>query len=118
MSVSKKCKFLVSYKEIFEENDIFFLVMEYCSGGDLEHQLNLGRVFTSEVLSILLFYFNLICQEIIKFIYDMGKALLTLEGEKIIHENIKGKKILIAGNGSFILGFFLFFFVFFVVVNI
>jgi serine/threonine protein kinase len=51
--------------------------------------------------------FNLLfkCKEIIKYIYEMSRALSTLKEEKIIHRDIKGKNILIANNGSFKLSY-------------
>jgi serine/threonine protein kinase len=49
MFASKKCKFLLSYKEVFEEGDYFFIVMEYCSGGDLQNKLDSGQKFTKNV---------------------------------------------------------------------
>jgi hypothetical protein len=47
--IAKECEFLVSYWEIFECEDYFCIKMEYCSLGDLQHQLDIGRVFTEKV---------------------------------------------------------------------
>jgi serine/threonine protein kinase len=47
--IAKESEFLVSYLEIFETEDFFCIKMEYCSLGDLQHQLDIGRVFTEKV---------------------------------------------------------------------
>jgi hypothetical protein len=47
--IAKESEFLVSYLEIFESEDYFCIKMEYCILGDLQHQLDIGRVFTEKV---------------------------------------------------------------------
>jgi hypothetical protein len=47
--IAKKCRYLVSYSEVFEWMDFFCIKMEYYSIGDLQHQFDSGRVFTEEV---------------------------------------------------------------------
>jgi serine/threonine protein kinase len=47
--IAKECEFLVSYLEIFESEDYFCIKMEYYSLGDLQHQLDIGRIFTEKV---------------------------------------------------------------------
>jgi hypothetical protein len=49
LMIAKESKFVVSYLDIFEWEDYFCIKMEYCILGDLEHQLNLGKIFTEEV---------------------------------------------------------------------
>jgi hypothetical protein len=49
MIVAKECDYLVSYSEIFEWGDYFCIKMEYCSKGDIQSELDKGRVFTEEV---------------------------------------------------------------------
>jgi serine/threonine protein kinase len=47
--IAKESEFLVSYLEIFETEDCFCIKMEYCVLGDLQHQFDIGRVFTEKV---------------------------------------------------------------------
>jgi serine/threonine protein kinase len=47
--IAKESEFLVSYLEIFESEDYFCIKMEYCSLGDLQHQLDVGKVFAEKV---------------------------------------------------------------------
>jgi serine/threonine protein kinase len=47
--VSKECRYLVSYTETFEWEKFFCIKMEYFSNGDLQFQLDNGRIFTEEV---------------------------------------------------------------------
>jgi serine/threonine protein kinase len=49
LMIAKKSEFLVSYLEIFESGDYFCIKMEYCSLGDLQHQMDIGRIFTEKV---------------------------------------------------------------------
>jgi serine/threonine protein kinase len=47
--VAKESRFLVSYTEVFEWRDCFCIKMEYCILGDLQHQFDVGKIFTEEV---------------------------------------------------------------------
>jgi serine/threonine protein kinase len=61
LTVDKRNGFLIRYTEVFEENEFYGIVMEYCSKGDLQKVLDSGKVFTKEVLfreTLLLFYFR------------------------------------------------------------
>jgi serine/threonine protein kinase len=49
LTISKECKYLISYSETFEWGDYFCIKMEYCNGGDLQSALDEGRIFTEEV---------------------------------------------------------------------
>jgi serine/threonine protein kinase len=47
--IAKKSRYLVSYTETFEWENYFCIKMEYCKLGDLQHQLDNGRIFTEKV---------------------------------------------------------------------
>jgi serine/threonine protein kinase len=47
--VAKDSSYLISYSEIFEWGDYFCIKMEYCEKGDIQSELDKGRVFTEEV---------------------------------------------------------------------
>jgi hypothetical protein len=49
MLISKECKYLVSYLEIFEWKNFFCIKMEYFRNRDIKFQLDNGRIFTEEV---------------------------------------------------------------------
>jgi serine/threonine protein kinase len=60
----RSCKFLVQIFEFFFEGEYCCLVMEYCSGGDLQKILDNKKKLTESVeflyYYIMLFYFLLI----------------------------------------------------------
>jgi serine/threonine protein kinase len=55
-TIGRKRSFFMKYSETFEEGGYFCIVMEYCSGGDLQSLLNKGYKFTKKVR---LFFFFL-----------------------------------------------------------
>jgi serine/threonine protein kinase len=57
MMISRECDHLVLYSEIFEWEGYFCIKMEYCKSGDLQNQLDVGRRFSEDVLSIFFFLF-------------------------------------------------------------
>jgi serine/threonine protein kinase len=53
--VARECKFLASYLESFEWEDYFCIKMEYYRFGDIQYQLDTGRVFTEDVCNDVFF---------------------------------------------------------------
>jgi serine/threonine protein kinase len=49
MTYSKKCIFLLSCKEIFEEENYLCIVMEYCGKGNTQDCINTGKIFNAHV---------------------------------------------------------------------
>jgi serine/threonine protein kinase len=47
--VAKECSYLISYSETVEWGDYFCIKMEYCEKGDIQSELDKGRVFSEEV---------------------------------------------------------------------
>jgi serine/threonine protein kinase len=52
MTISRECLFLVRYEEIFYHNNYCCLILEYCSNGDLQQELDKGRKYEEDVLFI------------------------------------------------------------------
>jgi serine/threonine protein kinase len=52
MTISRECLFLVRYEEVFYHNNYCCLVLEYCTNGDLQHELNSGKKYEEDVLFI------------------------------------------------------------------
>ena len=77
----KKCSHenIVKYFEDFYEKDHTFIVMEYCSGGDLakliQRQKDKGTPFEDVV--------------VISFALDLALALQYMKNKKIIHRDLK-----------------------------
>jgi hypothetical protein len=46
---AEECPYLMSYKETFEWEDYFCLKMDYCVGGDIQKQIDNGKIFSEEV---------------------------------------------------------------------
>jgi serine/threonine protein kinase len=49
MFVAKECDHLISYWEIFEWENYFCIKMEYCENGDIQKEIDKGRIFSEEV---------------------------------------------------------------------
>jgi hypothetical protein len=47
---AEECLYLISYKETFEWGDYFCLKMEYCINGDIQKQIDNGKIFTEDVI--------------------------------------------------------------------
>jgi serine/threonine protein kinase len=52
--IAKECRYLVLYSEIFEWGDYFCIKMEYCNLGDIQQQLDNGKIFGEEVESFII----------------------------------------------------------------
>jgi serine/threonine protein kinase len=49
MTLCGENEFMIHYKEILEHENFKVIIMEFCSGGDLQKQLDSGKLFTEEV---------------------------------------------------------------------
>jgi len=76
---------IVKLLDMFEEDDAYYLVMEYVSGGDLNDLLQSG------LLPI---------QRIVEMALDLADALTRAHRLNIIHRDLKPANILIAEDGT------------------
>ncbi|KAL8576451.1 hypothetical protein ACOMHN_049018 [Nucella lapillus] len=85
---------IVCYIESFEEAGTLYIVMNYCSGGDLYGRINNqhGRLFTEDQI---MNWFAQICLSV-KHIHD----------RKILHRDIKSQNIFLSSSGMVQLGDF------------
>lgn len=90
MSLGLKCPHLVEIIEVFDEDDDFNMIMEYCENGDLLNRIrNKGKPDEGEIC---------------RFVYESGIAIKTLHESNIIHRRIKGSNFFLTKNGGFKLG--------------
>jgi serine/threonine protein kinase len=57
MKLGSTCKFLVELVEFFIEKEYYYLVMEYCSKGDLEKIFKKKKHFSQSVLLFIFTYY-------------------------------------------------------------
>ena len=76
---------IIHLYDIFENENFFYIIMEYCSGGDLFSYLEKNKFHISERQSC-------------KIIYKILKGLSYLHSYGIIHRDIKSENILITYN--------------------
>jgi serine/threonine protein kinase len=55
MMICQSCPFIVQYFEMFYHENFSCFIIEYCEGGDIQKQINKGKVFDESVY----FSFNL-----------------------------------------------------------
>ncbi|XP_076144928.1 uncharacterized protein LOC143127358 [Alosa pseudoharengus] len=91
-----KHPFIVTYKESFEENDRFFIAMDYCEMGDLDkmmkHQLQKGIPFQEK--------------EVLDWFVQICLAVKHVHDKNIIHRDIKPQNIFVTMEGTLKLGDF------------
>ncbi|RXN39144.1 serine threonine- kinase Nek1-like protein [Labeo rohita] len=92
------CGYIVSYVESFEdkEAELFYIVMEYCAGGDLNERMNAqkGKGFEEHQI---LDWFVQICMAL-QYIHD--------ERRNVFHRDIKPQNIFLTEDGYINLGDF------------
>ncbi len=76
---------IVTYYHHFSENDLLFLVMEYCPGGSLRDVLARKKVTDSEALA---------------WTQTLTEVLATVHKAGVIHHDIKPDNILFSENGT------------------
>jgi NIMA (never in mitosis gene a)-related kinase len=59
-TIGRNSPFLMKYIETFEEGGYYCIVMEYCTGGDLQSLLDKKKIFTESVYFIYLFIYYLL----------------------------------------------------------
>jgi serine/threonine protein kinase len=116
VEIWRKCQKLtnsiVSYIEHFYKGEYLFVVMEYCSNGDVEMSINQkkenGSNFSETVFFIYLpmYVYVLIVKEIRNFIFEVGLGLSTFHFHRFMHRDIKPANIFISIDYHYKIGFF------------
>ncbi|XP_076467843.1 uncharacterized protein LOC143298775 isoform X2 [Babylonia areolata] len=85
---------IVSYIESFEEAGTLYIVMNYCSGGDLYGRINNqhGRLFTED--------------QVLNWFVQICLAMKHIHDRKILHRDIKSQNIFLSSSGVVQLGDF------------
>lgn len=94
MRISKSCIFLVRYEEAIIKDDVCYLVMEYCSMGDLA-KIIADRIFNKKPFSD---------EEIFRILFHVGKAVEALHKENMAHRDLKPSNIFVAKGEMFKVG--------------
>lgn len=76
---------IVTYYHHFWEDEVLYLVMEYCSGGSLRDKLETNSITTSET---------------IEWIQTLASCLRIIHKKGIIHHDIKPDNIVFSQNGT------------------
>lgn len=76
---------IVTYYHHFWEDEVLYLVMEYCSGGSLRDKLSSNSITTSET---------------IEWIQTLASCLRIIHKKGIIHHDIKPDNIVFSQNGT------------------
>ena len=76
---------IVTYYHHFWEDEVLYLVMEYCSGGSLRDKLASNSITTSEI---------------IEWIQTLASCLRIIHKKGIIHHDIKPDNIVFSQNGT------------------
>lgn len=85
---------IVTYIESFEERGTLYIVMNYCSGGDLYSKINdrRGQLFSED--------------QILNWFVQLCLAIKHIHDRKILHRDIKSQNIFLTSSGKVQLGDF------------
>jgi serine/threonine protein kinase len=109
-----KSPFVVRTYDAFEDEDYAYIVMEYCSTGDLKYLMfqrtKAGKCFTESVFffSSLLFLFRsfllLSTQEVNRYVAELVSGLVEIHAANIIHRDIKPGNTMVSASGQLKIG--------------
>lgn len=74
---------IINIKNFIQDDDHFYIIMEYCSGGDLSELLRKGKLTEK------------IAQEYMK---QLASALSLLKSKNIVHRDLKPSNIILTGD--------------------
>ncbi|KAK3599925.1 hypothetical protein CHS0354_012567 [Potamilus streckersoni] len=85
---------IVAYRDSFEESGSLYIVMDYCSGGDLYGRINAqkGQLFSED--------------QILDWFVQMCLAIKHIHDRKILHRDIKSQNIFLTSQETVKLGDF------------
>ncbi|XP_070543492.1 serine/threonine-protein kinase ULK3-like [Ptychodera flava] len=88
IGILKKIKhdYIVKLKDFRWDNDYIYLIMEYCSGGDLSHFIRCKRALPEKVVK--------------RFLQQLACALLFLHKRNISHMDLKPQNLLLSNSSS------------------
>ncbi|XP_034557810.1 serine/threonine-protein kinase Nek3 isoform X2 [Notolabrus celidotus] len=85
---------IVAFKEALEAEDLLWIVMEYCSGGDLLQRIQRQKT-------------NQFCvDEVLRWFAQMCSAAQHIHDKRVLHRDLKSKNIFLTDNGTIKLGDF------------
>jgi len=71
---------IVEFRDFLEDDENFYLILEYCAGGDLSHRIKKGRIPEDTARD---------------YMRQLAKALRYLKSMNIIHRDLKPQNILL-----------------------
>ncbi|XP_076832896.1 serine/threonine-protein kinase Nek3 isoform X2 [Brachyhypopomus gauderio] len=85
---------IVAFKDSFEDDDHLYIIMEYCSGGDLLQKIHLqkGTLFSENV--------------ILRWFVQMCLGAKHIHDKRVLHRDLKSKNIFLTAHGTVKLGDF------------
>nr|XP_021333769.1 serine/threonine-protein kinase Nek1-like [Danio rerio] len=87
--------YIISYVESFEDEEtgFFYIVMEYCAGGDLSKRMKTQKYFFEE-------------EQILDWLVQICLALQYIHEKKVLHRDIKPQNLFLTEEGYINIGDF------------
>uniref|UniRef100_UPI0037E9ADF0 serine/threonine-protein kinase Nek3 n=1 Tax=Semicossyphus pulcher TaxID=241346 RepID=UPI0037E9ADF0 len=85
---------IVAFREALEADDLLWIVMEYCSGGDL-----LQRIKKQKTAQFCV-------DDVLRWFAQMCAAAQHIHNKRVLHRDLKSKNIFLTDNGTIKLGDF------------
>ncbi|XP_056231172.1 serine/threonine-protein kinase Nek3 isoform X1 [Seriola aureovittata] len=85
---------IVAFREAFEADDLLYIVMEYCNGGDL-----LQRIRQQKTTQFCV-------DDILRWFAQMCAGAKHIHDKRVLHRDLKSKNIFLTDNGTIKLGDF------------
>lgn len=86
-------KFIVRYIDHFNENENFYIVMEFADGGNLDEKIKARRNLFSET-------------EVLNYFIQMALAIAHVHSKHILHRDLKSENIFLMKDGTVKVGDF------------
>ncbi|XP_068601341.1 serine/threonine-protein kinase Nek3 [Brachionichthys hirsutus] len=85
---------IVAFREAFEAVDLLYIVMEYCSGGDLLQRIRQQKAA------------HFCVDDIVRWFAQMCAATLHIHNKRVLHRDLKSKNIFLTDDGTIKVGDF------------